>query len=66
MCKSKNKEYNIMKKIYKKPSVKEVKLNASTLLADSTNPNVFVDPDGDPVNEMDSKGSIWYWMGEEN
>lgn len=53
-----------MKKIYKKPSVKEVKLNACTLLAGS--PNVSVDPNGDPVDEMDSKGSIWYWMGEEN
>lgn len=55
-----------MKKIYKKPSVKEVNLNACTLLAGS------VTPDGMPVNpsedtdNMESKGSIWYWMGEEN
>lgn len=55
-----------MKKIYKKPSVKEVNLNSDILLQAGSIGQVTVDPNGDPVDEMDSKGSIWYWMGEEN
>lgn len=55
-----------MKKIYKKPSVKEVKLNACTLLAGS-DPNPTVNPnDSEDFDNMNSKGSIWYRMDEEN
>lgn len=55
-----------MKKIYKKPSVKEVKLNACTLLAGS-DPTPGVDPNiNQDLDNMESKGSIWNRMGEEN
>lgn len=53
-----------MKKIYKKPSAKEVKLDLSCILAGSPDINVDTDPDNG-VNNMDAKGGIWYWMGEE-
>lgn len=54
-----------MKKIYKKPSAKEIKLNPSTILAGS---DPVLDVDTNPengVDNMDAKGGIWYWMGEE-
>lgn len=54
-----------MKKIYKKPSVKEVKLNACTLLAGS-DPIPVNGPSDETPDEYGAKGSIWYWMGEEN
>lgn len=55
-----------MKKIYKKPSAKEIKLNACTLLADSGNiSDITANPDED-IEIMDSKGGLWHWMGEEN
>lgn len=50
-----------MKKTYKKPSTREVRLNSLAILAGSPNDGINVNPNED-VNTMESKGnSIWHW-----
>lgn len=55
-----------MKKTYFKPSAKEVKLNLGTILAGSGNINSVTANPTENTDNMESKGTIWQWMDEEN